>query len=632
MPKRLGWTILTISMIVLFILGTIVYLAFSAGPRAPSRLESSALKAEATVSWSEEGGTMVQAQSLSDALVLIGYGHARSRAWQLALWRQAALGRLSEWFGADALPADRMVRQLDIPGGARSAWDALDPNISADLAAFSEGIDLGVSAPDLSRGAPFLILDVQMEPWQPWHSLAVERLFAWMSSHPSGKLDAQNPDPWYEAVRTLEDLLSFHGTHVNFAAGVMQAERPYLTTRLATGSTGVPFFVESEIDYGSGRFTGLMVPGTLVSLLGRTHADAWALTGRTAMQIDSLVVSKTEVSTRFYRIRHHDQEEVVTAHYVGSRLLLDAPPREGASSMVRLLSWSGGSVGTDTGTWLAALGGSAPSPSLLSGDGVQWTGSSFRATGRPATVVQPENGILFVTSAPERTSPAATVAGLPEAPSLPEWMQTTLSMSAGRILEPIMTLLADSSTSPARAEEAIRYLRNWNLEYGAAEPGASILETLLTYPSLSLRDEAAVREALQETINLLSRRYGPEMSSWRWETVQERAVTFPGATRSGADGGRPEERFLDKYRSVRIRAPGHPQSLVWGSPPSRDSLRITSVWEGGLDLYGGTLHFRRPVVEFNRFLGTFLTGDRPPEVRTLRREPGDASTLFFPHD
>jgi len=38
------------------------------------------------------------------------------------------------------------------------------------------------------------------------------------------------------------------------------------------------------------------------------------------------------------------------------------------------------------------------------------------------------------------------------------------------------------------------------------------------------------------------------------------------------------------------------------------------------------------VVEFNRFLGTFLTGDRPPEVRTLRREPGDASTLFFPHD
>jgi penicillin amidase len=187
MPKRIGWTVLTIGVGLLLSVGIIMYLAFSAGPQAPSRLHTDVIDAEATVSWTDEGGVTVQARSLPDALVLLGYGHARSRSWQLALWRQAALGRLSEWFGADALPADRVVRQLGIPDGAQRALIELDTDTKNALLAFSAGLDLAVSAPDLSRGAPFLIMDVEMEPWQPWHSLAIERLFACFRSTECGR-------------------------------------------------------------------------------------------------------------------------------------------------------------------------------------------------------------------------------------------------------------------------------------------------------------------------------------------------------------------------------------------------------------------------------------------------------------
>lgn len=632
MPKRLGWTVLTIGVGLLLSVGIIMYLAFSAGPQAPSRLYTDAIDAEATVSWTDEGGVTVQARSLPDALVLLGYGHARSRSWQLALWRQAALGRLSEWFGTDALPADRMVRQLSIPDGARQAWTELDTDTKSALSAFAAGLDLAVSAPDLSRGAPFLIMDVEMEPWQPWHSLAIERLFAWMSS--SGHADQIDlgPATWDRAQRTLERLLSFHGVRANYVAGVYHPDQPYLALRLATGSSGIPLFVESEMDYGSGRFTGLMMPGTMVALTGRTHADAWALTGQSRRSVDTASVSNADIATRFDRIDHNGHEEIVASHRVGARLLLDSPPRSGESGRVRVLTWSGETSGTDAGIWLAALQGSAPDPFLLSRDGVRWSGGGFRVTGRPATVLQPGTGSYFVTSAPEYMSPAATVAGLPDPPPLTAWMNTTLSRAAREALQPIMPLLADSLITDARMQEAVRYLRNWNLEYGAAEPGASILETLLTHPEIPTQDGAVLRKVLQETIGSLSLRYGPDMSSWRWETVQERGVTFPGTTPNKADGGRPEERFLDKYRAVRIRAPGHPQSLVWGAPPSADSLRITSVWEGGLALNDGMLYFRRPFVEFNRFLGTFMTGDRPPETRALRRQAPDASTTFLPRD
>jgi len=629
MPKRLGWTVLIVGVGLVLSAAIIMYLAFSAGPDAPSRIASDRIGSEATVSWNEEGGTTIQAGSLSDALVLLGYGHARARSWQVALWRQAALGRLSEWFGPDALPADRLVRQLGIPDGAQSAWDALDPDTKASMTHFASGIDAAISAPDLNRGAPFLILDIESESWEGWHSLAVERLFAWMVSAPAAD-SVQMAPRWSSSQRTLEALLSFHGSQVNHAAGINRGGQPYLAARLATGSSGIPFYVESEIDYGAGRFTGLMVPGTLIALLGRTHADAWALTGRASSRVEESVVSQAEMETRFHRIRHAGEEEVVAAHHVGSRLLLDEPPREGERRSVRLLSWPGGGSGTDSDVWLAALAGTSPEPTLLSADGIRWSGVGFGMSGRPATSLQPVPDILFVTSAADGQSPMATVAGLPEAPPLSEWINLALSRAASDLLDPLLPLLADSLVSDRRAQEAVRYLRNWNLEYGAAEPGASILETLLAADGMPSSDGAFVRRVLQETTDLLTRRYGPDMSSWRWETVQERAVTFPGTTGSVPDGGRPEERFADKYQPVQIRAPGHPQSLVWGSPPSSDTLRITSVWEGALDLREGTLHYRRPVVDFNRFLGTFLTGDRPPVIRTLRREAPDESTTFIP--
>ena len=637
MPKRIGITVL-LSFIGLVGCAVLIFvLAFSAGPDAPAQLETQWISSEGTVSWVESGGIVTQSASFEDALLILGYGQARSRTWQTVLWRQAALGRLSEWFGPDALPVDRMIRQLEIDQQARAAWDALPPDDKESLGQFARGIDLALSARDLNRATPFLILGFRAEPWEAWHSLAVERLFSWISgadlmSESGTDADAASgmPADWLEAERALATLLQFHGAKVNWAAGIQGGTDPYLAARLATGSSGIPFFVETDMDYGTGRFTGLMVPGTLVAPLGRTHADAWALTARGPRIVEQAEVATMDVQNRFHRIASANSEEVVVAHRAGSRLALGAPSRERSSQQLPVLKWPGLESGSDTRQWLQALRGTAPEPVLLRTDGVRWSGTGWTQTGSPETTINSTAGILFVTDAPPTWSPQATISGMEGPPEWNVWMDQTLSLAAGPQLTDMLAHYPDSMITDPREKEALRYLQNWNLEYGAAEPGASIFESLLLEVPDSMNNTLAIRQALTRTVRTLTGRYGPDMSSWRWETIQERQTGYPGATRQPADGGRTEERFVQQYLPVTTRAPGHPQSLVWGAPPSADSLRITSVWEGALDIRSGTLYFRRPAVEFNRFLGTFLTGDRPPEIRILHRTPDDESTTFLP--
>ncbi|MDA0874603.1 MAG: penicillin acylase family protein [Bacteroidetes bacterium] len=217
MPKRIGIIILLSTIGLTGCVVLIFVLAFSAGPDAPASLETEWIASEGTVSWVESGGIVTQSSSFDDALLILGYGQARSRAWQTVLWRQAALGRLSEWFGPDALPVDRMVRQLEIGQGARAAWDALLPEEREDLGQFARGIDMALSARDLNRATPFLILGFRAESWEPWHSLAVERLYSWISgastiqgSGPTHPETALPPD-WQAAERALQALLQFHG-------------------------------------------------------------------------------------------------------------------------------------------------------------------------------------------------------------------------------------------------------------------------------------------------------------------------------------------------------------------------------------------------------------------------------------
>lgn len=106
-------------------------------------------------------------------------------------------------------------------------------------------------------------------------------------------------------------------------------------------------------------------------------------------------MNASSIRISHHRLRFGDQEEVIAAHQVSSRLLVEDPPRGEQSRMVRTLDWSGSSLGSDAGTWVEALSGTAPRPQLLAGEGIRWAGVGFTASGAPSSVTQPLPDILL---------------------------------------------------------------------------------------------------------------------------------------------------------------------------------------------------------------------------------------------
>src|SRR5512135_1767452 len=60
------------------------------------------------------GVPRIEAANEHDLMMATGFVHAQDRLWQMDMARRAGEGRLSELFGAAALPFDRMFRIVGI--------------------------------------------------------------------------------------------------------------------------------------------------------------------------------------------------------------------------------------------------------------------------------------------------------------------------------------------------------------------------------------------------------------------------------------------------------------------------------------------------------------------------------------
>src|SRR5437667_2420274 len=85
------------------------------------------------------------ASSKADALFGLGYVHAQDRLWQMEFERRVGHGRLSEIFGAAAIPQDRFLRTVGFGRAARSAWDRMPDAAKAQVNAYVAGVNAFIS-------------------------------------------------------------------------------------------------------------------------------------------------------------------------------------------------------------------------------------------------------------------------------------------------------------------------------------------------------------------------------------------------------------------------------------------------------------------------------------------------------
>src|SRR3954470_19602407 len=81
-------------------------------PKTAGRLMLRGVDAPMEILRDRFGVPHVSARTPHDLCFALGFCHGQDRLWQLEFFRRATGGRLSEFAGADALPADRLMRTL----------------------------------------------------------------------------------------------------------------------------------------------------------------------------------------------------------------------------------------------------------------------------------------------------------------------------------------------------------------------------------------------------------------------------------------------------------------------------------------------------------------------------------------
>ncbi|MFK7897568.1 MAG: penicillin acylase family protein [Myxococcota bacterium] len=124
----------------------------------------------------------VLAESEAEAWFGLGFVHAQDRLAQMTWLRRHARGRLAEVEGAEALPADRLARLLEIGRAADAAAEELPADSREVLEAYALGVNARIARIKQGRVAPPAALALQIgavDPWVPGDSLAVVKLLSW---------------------------------------------------------------------------------------------------------------------------------------------------------------------------------------------------------------------------------------------------------------------------------------------------------------------------------------------------------------------------------------------------------------------------------------------------------------------
>jgi penicillin G amidase len=160
---------------VLALLGGFLWLRSSL-PLEDGRLVLAGLVAEVRISRDEQGIPTITAADDRDAAFALGFVHAQDRLFQMDIMRRYGAGRLSEWFGAATLRADRFTRTLGIYRAAEQQYALLAPELRAALDAYAAGVNAYLAQRRGALPPEYQLLRVAPEPWRPADTLVWGKL------------------------------------------------------------------------------------------------------------------------------------------------------------------------------------------------------------------------------------------------------------------------------------------------------------------------------------------------------------------------------------------------------------------------------------------------------------------------
>ena len=165
--------LLLIVLVLLLAAAVGVYLLVRASlPQLSGDIAATSLHASTTIERDELGVVSIHGASRIDVSYALGFVHAQERYFAMDLMRRAAAGELSELVGAAALPLDRQRRAFRMRARAQQILVTLAPEQQADIAAYGDGVNAGLTALR-SRPWEYWLLGNTPRPWSEDDSILV---------------------------------------------------------------------------------------------------------------------------------------------------------------------------------------------------------------------------------------------------------------------------------------------------------------------------------------------------------------------------------------------------------------------------------------------------------------------------
>lgn len=278
---------LTLGVVLLLALGLAAAAGVLAyGTEAPrdGSLSVAGLDQPVTLAWDENRTVWIEGDSEVALAAGLGYSHAADHGWAASLWRQAAQGRLAEWFGPDLRAMDLHARTLGFDGLARRSYEMLDDADRAVLDAYAEGASAGFAEPGVAQADAFIVANVVPTGWEPWDALAVERLHAYLAS-PAPSADST----WQRAAASDSSIASFVRSDSLFRAFLGYPgggyDRVYaldggartLVQQTSAGTSALEFLAPAILKTGGRTTLAFTIPGTLTSPAGWSDGTGWGM-------------------------------------------------------------------------------------------------------------------------------------------------------------------------------------------------------------------------------------------------------------------------------------------------------------------------------------------------------------------
>ena len=120
----------------------------------------------------EFGIPHIKAKNSFDAFFGQGFATAQDRLWHMEYDRKRAYGKLSELVGESGLVNDEFMGKLNLVSNVKDDFDQLDTSAKEMYVAYSQGVNAYLNTKD-TLPIEFELINLTMNPWQPWDSLAV---------------------------------------------------------------------------------------------------------------------------------------------------------------------------------------------------------------------------------------------------------------------------------------------------------------------------------------------------------------------------------------------------------------------------------------------------------------------------